>query len=353
MNPDSQSLTLRRPDDWHLHLRDGAMLATVLPFTVERFGRAMVMPNLEVPVTSPARARDYRARIAAAVPEGARFTPLMTCYLTDDTEPEVMVEAYRNGIFAAAKLYPANVTTGAQAGVTDMARIAKLLEAMEEADMVLLVHGEVADPDVDPFDRETVFIDRVLAPLRRSFPGLRVVLEHVTTEDAVAFVAESNARTAATITPHHLVINRGAMFAGGLRPHFYCLPVAKRERHRQALRQAATLGEPSFFLGTDSAPHADRAKFGSCGCAGIFNAPVALEVYAQVFEEEGALDRLEDFASVFGPRFYGLAANEGTVTLERTPWQVPAMVPVAVPGADGDVLTPFMGGETVNWRLKP
>ncbi len=351
MSPDRQNLTLRRPDDWHLHLRDGAMLATVLPFTVERFGRAMVMPNLEVPVTSPGLAEDYRARIIAAVPGHARFTPLMTCYLTDDTAPGEMVEAYRNGIFAAAKLYPANVTTGAQAGVTDMARIAKVLEAMEQADMPLLVHGEVADPDVDPFDREAVFIDRVLAPLRRRHPGLRVVFEHVTTEDAVAFVAESNARTAATITPHHLVINRGAMFAGGLRPHFYCLPVAKRERHRQALRQAATLGEPSFFLGTDSAPHPDRAKFSACGCAGIFNAPAALEIYAQVFDEEGALDRLEEFASVFGPRFYGLAPNQDTVTLERAPWQVPAAVPVAVSGADGDVLTPFMAGETMNWRL--
>ncbi len=347
MNPDRQYLTLRRPDDWHLHLRDGAMLETVLPFTVERFCRAMVMPNLEVPVTSPDLAEDYRRRITAAVPGGAQFTPLMTCYLTDDTRPEVMVEAYRNGIFAAAKLYPANVTTGAQAGVTDMACIAKLLEAMEEADMPLLVHGEVADPDVDPFDREAVFIDRVLAPLRRSHPGLRVVFEHVTTEDAVAFVAESNGRTAATITPHHLVINRGAMFAGGFRPHFYCLPVAKRERHRKALRQAATSGEGSFFLGTDSAPHPDRAKFSASGCAGIFNAPVALEVYAQVFEEEGALDRLEDFASVFGPRFYGIKANQDTVTLERAPWQVPAQVAAA----DGDVLTPFMAGGTVNWRL--
>ncbi len=349
MNPDRQDLTLRRPDDWHLHLRDGAMLETVLPFTVERFGRAMVMPNLVLPVTSPALAREYRARIAAAVPEGAHFTPLMTCYLTDDTEPEAMVEAYRDGIFAAAKLYPANVTTGAQAGVTDIARIAKVLDAMEAADMPLQVHGEVADPEIDPFDREAVFIERILAPLRHRHPGLRVVFEHVTTIEAVAFVAESNERTAATITPHHLVINRGAMFAGGFRPHFYCLPVAKRERHRLALRQAATMAEPSFFLGTDSAPHPDRAKFSACGCAGIFNAPGALEVYAQVFEEEGALDRLEGFASVFGPRFYGLAPNDDTITLERAPFEVPA----TVAGADGDVLTPFMAGTTVNWRLKP
>lgn len=350
MSDEADRLTLRRPDDWHLHLRDGAILEAVLPFSARAFARAVVMPNLVPPVTTVEAARAYRERILAALPEGAAFTPLMTCYLTDSTAAPEVEKGFREGVFAAAKLYPAGATTNAEAGITDIGRIAKVLERMEALGMPLLVHGEVTDPDVDLFDREAVFIERVLIPLMDTHPGLRIVFEHVTTEEAAALVAESDREIAATITPHHLVINRNAMFAGGLRPHLYCLPVAKRERHRLALRRAATSGHPRFFLGTDSAPHPAFAKESACGCAGIFNAPAALEIYATVFEDEGALDRLEGFASVNGARFYGLAANEATVTLVRRPWTVAARIGVEGGGEKGD-LTPFLAGEPLRWRL--
>jgi dihydroorotase len=342
-------LILRRPDDWHLHLREGAMLRAVLPFTVRRFGRAIVMPNLKPPVTTAARASAYRDEILAALPEGASFTPLMTCYLTDGTDPAEVARGFAEGVFAAAKLYPAHATTNSAHGVTDIARIRPVLERMQEIGMPLLVHGEVTDAEIDVFDREAVFLDRVLAPLLRDMPGLRVVLEHVTTEDAVAFVRENagTGRLGATITAHHLLINRTHMFQGGIRPHLYCLPIAKRERHRLALLRAATSGEGCFFLGTDSAPHPVAAKESACGCAGIFTAAGAIELYAQAFDEAGALDRLEAFASLNGPRFYGLPPNRDTIELVREPVPVPDLV--EVPG-DGSVL-PFRAGERLPWRL--
>ncbi len=350
MNDDADRLTLRRPDDWHLHLRDGAMLEAVLPFSARRFARAMVMPNLAPPVTTAEAATAYRERILAALPEGAAFTPLMTCYLTDSTGAREVEKGFREGAFAAAKLYPAGATTNAEAGVTDIGRIGDVLERMETLGMPLLVHGEVTDPDVDLFDREAVFIERVLIPLMDDHPGLKIVFEHITTEEAAALVSESDREIAATISPHHLVINRNAMFTGGIRPHMYCLPVAKRERHRLAVRRAATSGHPRFFLGTDSAPHPARAKESACGCAGIFNAPAALEIYATVFEDEGALDRLEAFASVNGARFYGLPVNEATVTLARRPWTVPERIGLEGEGEEG-FLTPFYAGEALSWRL--
>ena len=310
-------ITLRRPDDWHLHLRDGDMLRAVLPYSARVFGRAIVMPNLVPPVTTAAAAASYRERILAALPAGASFVPLMTCYLTDETDADDLARGHADGVFAAAKLYPAGATTNSASGVTDVARIGDVLARMAEIGMPLLVHGEVTDPAVDIFDREKVFIERVLAPTMERLPSLRVVFEHVTTAEAVEFVRRAGDNLGATITPHHLVINRNALFAGGIRPHMYCLPVAKRERHRLALREAATSGEASFFLGTDSAPHPVSAKETDCGCAGIFNAPSALETYAQVFDEEGALDRLEAFASLNGPTFYGLSPNEERVTLAR------------------------------------
>ena len=342
-------LTLRRPDDWHLHLRDGPMLAAVLPFTARQFARAIVMPNLVPPVTTVDMARAYRERILAALPEGLSFEPLMTCYLGDATDPDEVERGRREGVFTAVKLYPAHATTNAQFGVTEIRKVRPVLERMQRLDMPLLVHGEVTDPEIDIFDREAVFIERVLAPLRRDFPELRIVFEHITTAEAADYVAEGGPRLGATITAHHLVINRNAIFAGGIRPHMYCLPVAKRERHRLALRRAATSGEGRFFLGTDSAPHAASAKESACGCAGIFTAPTALEVYATVFDEEGALDRFEAFASLNGPRFYGLPPNEATVTLLREPCPVPAAVPVP---ADGGHVVPFLAGETVGWRLR-
>ncbi|MEE9318664.1 MAG: dihydroorotase, partial [Rhodospirillales bacterium] len=298
---ETTEITIRRPDDWHLHLRDGDMLKAVVPFTARRFARAIIMPNLSPPVTTPAAAEAYRERIMAQVPEGARFTPLMTCYLTDDADADGLIEGHRSGIFTAAKLYPAGATTHSDAGVTDIGLIEPVLGRMEEAGVPLLVHGEVTDPDVDVFDRETVFIERVLGPLLDRFPGLKVVFEHVTTSDAVDFVSAGGDTLAATITAHHLIINRGAMFEGGLRPHMYCLPVAKREAHRLALRKAATSGNGKFFLGTDSAPHSIAAKEADCGCAGVFSAPSALELYVQVFAEEDALDKFEAFASLNGP----------------------------------------------------
>jgi dihydroorotase len=336
----TETITIRRPDDWHVHLRDGAMLDAVAPYTARQFARSIIMPNLLPPVTTAAAAADYRDRIVSAA--GPGFTPLMTAYLTDDIAPDDIERGHGEGIWIAAKLYPAGATTNSASGVTDIRNISSILERMEKIGMVLCVHGEVADPDVDVFDREAVFIDRVLSDVVRDFPGLKIVFEHVTTRDAVQFVEASAANVAATVTPHHLIINRNALFAGGLRPHAYCLPVAKREEHRLAVRKAATSGSPKFFLGTDSAPHARGAKENSCGCAGIFNAPFALESYATVFDEEGALDRLESFASEHGARFYGLPLNEGKVRLERGP--------VSVPDEIGG-LVPFHAGETLAWRF--
>jgi dihydroorotase len=336
-------LTIRRPDDWHVHLRDGEMLTAVAPFTARQFARAIVMPNLAPPVTTVAAAKAYRDRILAAAPS---FTPLMTCYLTDDASPQELTRGHEEGVFTAAKLYPAHATTNSAHGVTNIRNIYPALEAMQRIGMPLLVHGEVTDPEIDIFDREAVFIERVLAGLVRDFPALKIVFEHITTAEAAAFVAEGGPLIGATITPQHLIINRNAIFDGGIRPHVYCLPVAKRERHRLAIRRAAVSGSPQFFLGTDSAPHAVSAKEAACGCAGIFNAPFALESYATVFEEEGALDRFEAFASENGPRFYGLPLNEGTVTLERTGVKVPERIP-----AGETSIVPFHAGETLRWRV--
>jgi len=344
-------LVLRRPDDWHLHLRDGEMLKRVLPATARQFARAIVMPNLRPPVTSVDAAIAYRQRIVSALPEGMVFTPLMTAYLTDTISPDELERGHKEGVFTAAKLYPANATTNSAAGVSDLSCITAVLERMQAIDMPLLIHGEVTDADVDIFDREAVFIERHLIPLRRQFPELRVVFEHITTSEAVQYVADGDHRyLAATITPHHLHINRNAMFMGGLRSDFYCLPVVKREQHRQALRKAATSGKSCFFLGTDSAPHPRSGKETSCGCAGIYNAPVALESYATVFEQEGALERLEAFASLHGPSFYGLPVNEITITLERSPQQVPERLG-GLGVAATDELVPFHAGEELGWRL--
>jgi dihydroorotase len=335
----SQTLTIRRPDDWHVHLRDGEMLERVAPYTARQFARAIVMPNLVPPITSVDAARDYRKRILAASAPG--FTPLMTCYLTDQSDPDEIARGHAQGVWIAAKLYPAGATTNSASGVTDIRNIYSVLARMEQIGMVLCVHGEVTDPHVDVFDREKIFIAQVLVPLVKDFPRLKIVLEHITTKEAADFVAHGD-MVAATITPQHLVINRNALFAGGLRPHAYCLPVAKREEHRLAVRRAATSGAANIFLGTDSAPHAREAKESACGCAGIFNAPYALETYLTVFEEEGALDRFEAFASVNGPRFYGLPLNEETITLERMETHVPDTV---------GGLVPFHAGETLPWRM--
>ncbi|MDH5749818.1 MAG: dihydroorotase [Rhodospirillales bacterium] len=343
----STEITLRRPDDWHVHLRDGAMLNAVAPITARAFARAIVMPNLVDPVTTAAAAGQYRERILDAVGRDGGFTPLMTCYLTDRTDAEDLCAGHADGVFTAAKLYPAGATTNSASGVTDMARIRPVLEAMQETAMPLLIHGEVTDPEVDVFDREAVFIERVLTPLLADFPALRVVFEHITTADAVAFVRAQGPRVAATVTVHHLLINRTDLFRGGIRPHLYCLPVAKREAHRLALVEAATSGEGCFFLGTDSAPHPVADKESACGCAGIFSAPAALELYAQVFADQGVPERLEAFAALNGPAFYGLPVNEGTVTLKREDWTVPDAVPVAV----GGLVRPFMGGEVVGWKV--
>jgi len=342
----TDTITLRRPDDWHVHLRDGEMLAVVLLFTAQQFARAVVMPNLVPPVTDVTAARAYRKRILAALPPGADFTPLMTCYLTDTTDPEEVARGWEEGVFAAVKLYPAHATTNSAFGVTDYHRVMPVLERMADLGMSLLIHGEVTHPEVDVFDREAVFIDRVLDPLRHRLPELRIVLEHITTEEAVAYVAASGLNLAATITAHHLVINRNAIFAGGVRPHLYCLPIAKREKHRLALRRAAVSGKPQFFLGTDSAPHYVAAKETACGCAGIFTAPCAIETYAEVFEEEGAVDRLEAFAALNGPEFYRLPVNEARITLKREPFPIPQRI-----GECESALVPFRAGETVRWRL--
>ena len=341
----TDTLTLRRPDDWHLHLRDGSALAAVLPATAAQFRRAVVMPNLKPPVTTAQAAQDYRQRILAALPPGSDFTPLMTLYLTDATPAEEIERARQAGV-VAVKLYPAGATTHSDAGVTDIRRTYPALEAMQRAGLLLLVHGEVTDPEVDIFDREAVFIERVLQPLRRDLPELKIVFEHITTADAAQYVADADSRVAATLTAHHLLYSRNALFAGGLRPHLYCLPVLKRERHRLALLRAATSGSPKFFLGTDSAPHAAALKEQSVCGAGCYTAPAALELYAEAFEAAGALDRLEGFASLHGPAFYGLPVNEGTVTLRRQAWVLPEVLPF------GDArIKPLRGGETLNWKL--
>ena len=342
----SESLTIRRPDDWHVHLRDGAMLEGVVAYTARQFARAIVMPNLTPPVTTVAAAEAYRARILAAVPEGLAFEPLMTCYLTDNTDPEEVRRGFESGVFTACKLYPAGATTNSDSGVTDVANIRDVLEVMAEIGMVLCVHGEVTSADIDIFDREAVFIERVMTPLLADLPSLKVVFEHITTSEAVAFVENAPDNVAATITPQHLHINRNAMLVGGIRPHAYCLPVAKREKHRLALRKAATSGSPKFFLGTDSAPHAREAKESACGCAGIFNAPYALESYLAVFEEEDAIAHFEGFASLHGPRFYGVPENAETVVLEK----VDTPVPPTIAAADTE-LVPFHAGETLRWSF--
>ncbi|WP_415034679.1 dihydroorotase [Azonexus sp.] len=340
-------LTLTRPDDWHLHLRDAAALAAVLPHTARQFARAIVMPNLKPPVTTVAQAEAYRQRIVAALPAGADFTPLMTLYLTDDTTPEEIARAAASDCVHAVKLYPAGATTNSDAGLTQIEKAYDALAAMEAHGLPLLVHGEVTDPAVDLFDREKVFIDTVLLPLTRRFPGLKVVMEHITTRDAAQFVRSAPAQVAATITAHHLLYNRNAIFQGGLRPHWYCLPVLKRETHRQALLGAAVSGNPKFFLGTDSAPHARSTKESACGCAGCYTAYGALELYAQAFEDAGALDKLEGFASFYGADWYGLPRNTGTLTLSKIDWQVPASYPYL----PGDDIVPLRAGETLRWKL--
>lgn len=341
-------ITIRRPDDWHVHLRDGAVMTGVLAHTARQFARAIVMPNLSPPVTTAAAAAAYRDRIIAALPVGADFTPLMVCYLTDGIDPEELQRGKEAGVFAAAKLYPAHATTGAALGVADVRQIYPALERMQEIGLPLLVHGEVTDPAVDIFDREAVFIDRVMAGLVDRFTALKIVFEHITTAEAADFVLAARPGVAATITPQHLQINRNAMFAGGLRPHAYCLPVAKREAHRLRLRAAATSGNAKFFLGTDSAPHTVSAKEAACGCAGIFNAPFALETYLEVFDEEGALDRFEAFASLHGPAFYSLPVNRDTITLERAETPVPALI-----DAGGTPIVPYRAGEVLGWRFHP
>ena len=340
------TLSLTRPDDWHLHLRDGDALRAVLPHTARQFARAIVMPNLKPPVTSTALALDYRRRILEALPEGADFEPLMTLYLTDRTPPDEMRRAREAGI-VALKLYPAGATTNSDAGVTDIRKTYATLEAMQREGLLLLVHGEVTDAEIDLFDREAVFIDRVLQPLRRDFPGLKIVFEHITTREAAQYVAAGDGHLAATITAHHLLFNRNAIFLGGLRPHYYCLPVLKREEHRLALVAAATSGSPKFFLGTDSAPHAAVLKEHAAACAGCYTALSALELYAQAFEAAGALDRLEGFASFHGADFYGLPRNSGRITLQRQPWVLPESLPFGA-----QQLKPLCGGETLAWRLQ-
>ena len=339
-------LTIRRPDDWHVHLRDGAMLKAVAVHTARQFGRAIIMPNLTPPVTTVAAAEAYRARILDAVPSELDFTPLMTCYLTDDADPAEIARGFEEGVFTACKLYPANATTNSAHGVTDIRKLTPVLETMQRIGMPLLIHGEVTDSDVDIFDREAVFIERTLAPLVRDYPALKIVLEHITTSDAVDFVEASGPQVAATITPQHMIINRNHILVGGIRPHNYCLPIAKREQHRLAVRKAGVSGSPKFFLGTDSAPHEIGRKESACGCAGIFNAPFAMESYAQVFEEEDALDRLEAFASLNGPAFYGLPVNQGTVTLEKRAVAVPETL-----GEGETRVVPFHAGEQLRWSI--
>ncbi|PZX30422.1 dihydro-orotase [Cupriavidus phytorum] len=343
----TQKLTITRPDDWHLHLRDGAALAAVLPDTARQFARAIIMPNLKPPVTTVAQAQAYRARILAALPAGMQFEPLMTLYLTDNTSPEEIAAAKASGFVHGVKLYPAGATTNSDAGVTDIRRCYPALEAMQREGLPLLVHGEVTDPAIDIFDREAVFIEQVMTPLRRDMPELKVVFEHITTKDAAQYVRDASGPVGATITAHHLLYNRNAIFTGGIRPHYYCLPVLKRETHREALVAAATSGSERFFLGTDSAPHARGLKEHACGCAGCYTALHAMELYAEAFDAAGALDKLEAFASFNGPAFYGLPRNTGTLTLEREDWELPAELPY------GDTtLVPLRGGETLRWKAR-
>ena len=341
-------LTITRPDDWHLHVRDGAVLADVVPHTARQFARAIIMPNLRPPVTTTSQALAYRERILAAVPEDRQFTPLMTLYLTDNTSPGEIRRAKESGHVHAVKLYPAGATTHSDAGVTDIGKTYPVLEALQEIGLPLLVHGEATDPDVDVFDREEVFIEDELVPIVQHFPELRIVLEHITTADGIAFVQEAGKQVAGTLSAHHLLMNRNAMFAGGIRPHHYCLPVLKRESHRLTLIDAATSGDPDFFLGTDSAPHPRTAKESTCGCAGIYTAHAALELYATAFEDAGALDRLEAFASFYGPDFYGLPRNTDRITLTREEWTVPETYRLGK-----NAVVPLCAGETLRWRFTP
>ena len=342
----TKTLTLTRPDDWHLHVRDGDVLSTVVPHSAAQFGRAIIMPNLRPPVTTTAQALAYKARILAAVPPGMAFEPLMTLFLTDITGADEIKKAKASGVVHAVKLYPAGATTNSDAGVTDLRKTYPALEEMQRCGMPLLVHGEVTSPDIDIFDREAVFIERVLHPLLRDLPNLRVVFEHITTQDAAQFVTSAPDTIAATLTPQHLLYNRNAMLAGGIRPHFYCLPILKRETHREALIKAATSGNKKFFLGTDSAPHAQHAKESACGCAGCYTAHSAIELYAEAFEAAGALDKLEAFASFHGADYYGLPRNKETITLRKEEWQVPASV-----GFGEHRLVPLRAGETMQWKL--
>lgn len=346
-NTSPQQITITRPDDWHLHVRDGAALASVLPHTAAQFARAIIMPNLKPPVTTTEQAAAYRERILAALPAGMSFEPLMTLYLTNNTPPDEIRRAKDSGFVHAVKLYPAGATTNSDAGVTDLKNCYKTLETMQEVGMPFLVHGEVTDPEIDLFDREAVFIDRVMQPLRKDMPELKVVFEHITTGDAAAYVAESGGPIAATITAHHLLYNRNEIFKGGIRPHYYCLPVLKRETHRQALVKAAISGSKRFFLGTDSAPHARGLKEHACGCAGCYTALHAMELYAQAFEQAGALDQLEAFASFNGPDFYQLPRNSGSIALLREDWQMPAELPFA----DSSIV-PLNSGETLHWKMQ-
>ena len=345
MTAAQDTLTITRPDDWHLHVRDGEALHTVVPHTAAQFGRAIIMPNLRPPVTTAQQALEYKQRILAAVPAGVSFEPLMTLYLTDNLPPDEIARAQEAGV-VAAKLYPAGATTNSDAGVTDLRKTYKTLEAMQKAGLLLLVHGEVTSPDIDLFDREAVFIEQQLMPLRRDFPELKIVFEHITTKEAADYVQEADRFTAATLTAHHLLYNRNAIFTGGIRPHYYCLPVLKRETHRQALVRAATSGSPKFFLGTDSAPHPAHLKEHATGCAGCYTAHAAMEMYAEVFDSAGALDQLEGFASFHGPAFYGLPRNAGTITLRRESWTPPDSF------AFGEAeLKPLRAGEALPWRL--
>ena len=340
------TLTIVRPDDWHLHVRDGATMASVLPHSARQFGRAIIMPNLKPPITTTKQAEAYRQRILAAVPEGVVFEPLMTLYLTDNTSPDEIRRAKDSGFVHAIKLYPAGATTNSDAGVSDLTKCYKTLEVMQEIGMPFLVHGEVTDPAIDIFDREAVFIDRVMQPLRRHMPALKIVFEHITTKEAAQYVADTEGEIVATITAHHLLYNRNEIFKGGIRPHYYCLPILKREEHRQALVHAATSGNPRFFLGTDSAPHAKNLKEHTCGCAGCYTALHALELYAEAFDRAGALDKLEAFASFHGPAFYRLPRNRSNITLKRQPWMIPAELSL------GDVtVVPLDGGATIGWQL--
>ncbi|QHB32283.1 dihydroorotase [Yersinia canariae] len=347
MTAQPQTLKIRRPDDWHIHLRDDEMLSTVLPYTSEVFARAIVMPNLTPPITTVTSAMAYRERILAAIPAGHKFTPLMTCYLTNTLDVNELTHGFEKGVFTAAKLYPANATTNSTHGVSDIPAIYPLFEQMQKIGMPLLIHGEVTDAAIDIFDREARFIEKVLEPIRRQFPELKIVFEHITTKDAADYVLAGNRFLGATITPQHLMFNRNHMLVGGIRPHLFCLPILKRGTHQEALRQAVASGSDRFFLGTDSAPHAKHRKESSCGCAGVFNAPSALPAYATVFEEMNALEHLEAFCSLNGPRFYDLPVNEDFVELVRVPFQQPEEIPLG-----NESIIPFLAGQTINWSVK-